>query len=246
MSAILEVCTGCIESVWAAQRGGAQRVELCSGLDEGGLTPSMGFIRAAVAVEGIKKHVLIRPRGGDFLYTPAEHEVIVEDILAAKQAGVDGVVIGALTEEGDVDLVAMARYMEAAEGVAVTFHRAFDLCRDPRRALEDIISLGCHHVLTSGTAASAEAGIPLLRELVEQSRGRISIMPGCGVGPQNAAKIVGETGVTEIHASSRDVLPSLMRFRHDGVGMGKAGVDEYARMATSEHKVREIVAQLRA
>lgn len=245
MKAILEVCTGCIESVYAAQRGGAQRVELCSGLDEGGVTPSLGFIKAAVAVDGIKKHVLIRPRGGDFLYTPAEQDVMVQDILEAKAAGVDGVVIGALNADGHIDMPTMERLMQAAEGVDVTFHRAFDLCCHPQQALEDIIALGCKHLLTSGTAASAEAGIPLLRELIAQSNGRISIMPGCGVGPQNAAKIIQSTGATEIHASSRDVLLSQMRYRHEGVGMGKAGVDEYARMATSEEKVRQIVESIR-
>lgn len=245
MSVILEVCTGCIESVWAAKRGGAHRVELCSGLDEGGLTPSKGFVDAAVRVEGIQKHVLIRARGGDFLYTDAEKEVMCEDVLAAKQAGVDGVVIGALTAEGDVDMDFMKRLMVAAQGMAVTFHRAFDLCRSPHEALEDIISLGCQHLLTSGTAATAEAGIPLLAELVKQSDGRISIMPGCGVGPENAARIIAGTGACEIHASARSVQVSKMRFRHEGVGMGKEGVDEYARMVTSEEKVGQIVAALK-
>ena len=244
MKAVLEVCAGCIESVFSAQRGGAYRVELCSGLDEGGITPSVGFVEAAVAVPGLRKHVLIRPRGGDFLYTEAEKRVIRRDIEYIKTLGVDGVVIGALRADGEIDMDAMRDFMKAAEGVDVTFHRAFDLCSDPKKALEQIIDLGCHHILTSGLAATAEAGIPLLKELVEQANGRISIMPGCGVNAQNAAKIIAETGAKEIHASARGELRSLMEFRHDGVGMGKSGVDEYARMATSEEKVRAIVASL--
>ena len=241
MKPVLEVCTGCIESVLAAKRGGAYRVELCTGLDEGGMTPSVGFVSKALAIGGIKVNVLIRPRGGDFLYTASELDVIMEDIAAAKALGVNGVVIGALTAEGNIDIPAMQRMMEAAEGLEVTFHRAFDLCRDPRKGLEEIIELGCHRVLTSGTAPTAEEGIPLLAELVRQSAGRISIMPGCGVGPKNAARIVSETGAHEIHASSRSLLQSGMKFRHEGVGMGKSDADEYARMVTSEEKVRQIV-----
>lgn len=241
MKPVLEVCAGCIESVLAAKRGGAYRVELCSGLDEGGITPSLGFLRAALAVEGIKKHILIRPRGGDFLYTQAELDVIVEDIRIAVENGVDGIVVGALNADGGVDMEAMQRFMQAADGCPVTFHRAFDLCASPHQALEDVISLGCRRVLTSGTASTAEAGIPMLAELVKQTEGRISIMPGCGVGPRNASKILRETGAHEIHASSRALQGSLMRFRHEGVGMGKEGVDEYARMVTSEEIVRQIV-----
>ena len=244
MEAVLEVCAGCIESVYAAQKGGAYRVELCSGLDEGGITPSFGFVEAAVAVTDMKKQVLIRPRGGDFLYTEAEKRVICRDIEFMKTLGVDGVVIGALNEEGNVDMKAMVEFMKAAEGLDVTFHRAFDLCRDPREALEQIISLGCNRILTSGLAPTAVEGIPVLSDLVKLAAGRLSIMPGCGVNALNAVKILKETGAHEIHASARGELRSLMKFRHEGVGMGKSGVDEYARMATSEENVKAIVCQL--
>lgn len=244
MKAILEVCAGCIESVLAARRGGAFRVELCSGLDEGGITPSAGFIEAAVAVPELRKHVLIRPRGGDFLYTDVEKKVICRDIEYVKNLGVDGVVIGALTADGSIDLPAMRDFMKAAEGIDVTFHRAFDMCNDASRALEQIVDLGCSRILTSGLASTAEEGIPLLKKLVEQAAGRISIMPGCGVNAQNASKIICQTGATEIHASARALQKSMMRFRHEGVEMGKSGVDEYARMVTSEEKVRAIVNNL--
>ena len=244
MKADLEVCAGCIESVFAAQRGGAFRVELCSGLDEGGLTPSLGFVEVAVTVPRLRKHVLIRPRGGDFLYTEAEKKVICRDIQYMKDLGVDGVVVGALNADGTIDIEAMRNFMKAASGIDVTFHRAFDLCLNPSVALEQIVDLGCSRVLTSGTASTAEEGIPLLSKLVEQAKGRVSIMPGCGVSALNAAKIIRETGACEIHASARARFQSKMLYRHDGVGMGKSGVDEYARMATSEDCVRAIVDSL--
>lgn len=255
----LEVCTGSITSVLHAAEGGAGRIELCSGLDEGGLTPSVGLIQAAMLVEGPKKNVLIRPRGGDFLYSETEQDIIVDDIFAARRAGADGVVVGALTADGDVDEEACRRFVEAAKGeyadlagsdldgafflppVSVTFHRAFDLCRNPRQVLETIIDLGFDRVLTSGQAATAEAGIPLLRELVEQAEERIVIMPGCGVTPENAARILAETGAAEIHASARAEWPSLMKFRHPGVSMGKPGADEYATKETDVYTVRRIV-----
>lgn len=254
----LEVCCGSLVSVLHAAEGGAGRIELCSGLDEGGLTPSIGLIRAALKVGGPKKHVLIRPRGGDFLYSSAEQDVIADDILAARKAGVDGVVVGALTADGDVDEVACRRFIEAAKGdcrecfggkkemissspVSVTFHRAFDLCRDPKNALEKLISLGFDRVLTSGQAATAADGVVLLRELVMQADGRIAIMPGCGVNPANAPQILAETGAMEIHASARASWPSLMRFRHSGVSMGKPGADEYATLETDVQVVKRIV-----
>lgn len=256
---ILEVCTGSLTSVLHAAEGGAQRVELCSGLDEGGLTPSIGLIQAALQVEGLKKHVLIRPRGGDFLYSEAEQDIIVDDIFAARRAGADGVVVGALTADGDVDVEACRRFMDAARGeyvdfaegdldeayflppMNVTFHRAFDLCRDAKAALETLIALGFDRILTSGQAATAEAGIPLLKELVEQAAGRITIMPGCGVNATNAAEIVRATGASEIHASARSSWPSQMRFRHPGVSMGVPGSDEYATKETDVTTVRKIV-----
>lgn len=255
----LEVCTGSITSVLHAAEGGAGRVELCSGLDEGGLTPSIGLIQAAMQVEGPKKNVLIRPRGGDFLYTEVEQDIIVDDIFAARRAGADGVVVGALTADGDVDEDACRRFMDAAKGeyvdfaegdldeayflppVSVTFHRAFDLCRNPQKALETIIALGFDRVLTSGQAATAEAGIPLLRELVELAGDRIVIMPGCGVTPENTNRILTETGAAEIHTSARAAWPSLMKFRHSGVSMGKSGADEYATKETDVYTVRRIV-----
>lgn len=235
----LEICTGSIESVLAAKAGGADRAELCSALSEGGVTPSYGLIKEAVAT-GIKVNVLIRPRGGDFLYTKEEVELMVADIKLAKQLGANAVVIGALTKEGDIDLSACSKMMQAAQGLEVTFHRAFDMVRNADKALEDVISLGCNRILTSGLMPTAEEGISTLRHLVEKAAGRIIIMPGSGVSPLNAAKILQETGATEIHASARSSRKSLMEYRNPTVTMGAKDTDEYARKETDANIVKEL------
>lgn len=238
---ILEICAGSVESAIAARDGGAQRIELCAALEIGGVTPSAGIIAEARKVEGISLNVIIRPRGGDFLYNSYEAESMIYDIQLCKKLGVDGVVIGALTADGDIDTALCRRLIDAADGMSVTFHRAFDMCRNPQQALEELIALGCDRVLTSGQATTAEAGIRLLKELVEQAAGRISIMPGCGVNSGNAARILQETGATEIHASARKSVGSGMRFRHSGVSMGNPDSDEYARKETDAQEVRTIV-----
>ncbi|MBD5240949.1 MAG: copper homeostasis protein CutC [Barnesiella sp.] len=244
MKNLLEVCAGDIDSVIAAAQGGASRVELCSALGEGGVTPSIGFIRSALKVPGIRVHVLIRPRGGDFLYTPQEVDCMVDDIVAAREAGVHGVVIGALTPDGEIDMNACRKMMEAAAGISVTFHRAFDLCRDPFKALEDIISLGCDRILTSGQAQTALEGKENLAELVKQADGRIIILAGAGVSQSNAAEILNASGTGEIHASARTSVESGMKFRHSGVSMGTPGSDEYSRKTTSADIVKQIVSQI--
>lgn len=199
----LEVCAGSIESVKAAYDGGAERVELCAALSEDGLTPSVGMIRFAKSLDGLKVNVLIRPRGGNFVYSEEEIKCMEDDILTCRELGVDGVVIGALTRDGNIDVANCQRLVSAAGGMSVTFHRAFDVCNDPATALEQIISLGCNRLLTSGQAVSAEKSIPLLKTLVAQAAGRIIIMPGAGVNPENALQILDETGATEIHSSAR-------------------------------------------
>lgn len=239
--AILEICAGSVESVVTAQRGGAARVELCAALEIGGITPSAGLIAEARKIEGIMLNVLIRPRGGDFLYNAYETECMIEDIRTCKAIGADGVVIGALTPDGDIDTALCSRLITAADGMSVTFHRAFDMCREPQKALEEIIALGCHRLLTSGQAPTAEEGTELLRQLVTQADGRIVIMPGCGVTSLNAAKILQATKATEIHASARRKVESGMLFRHSGVSMGNAAYDEYSRSETCEEEIKRIV-----
>ena len=239
--AILEICAGSVESAIAARDGGAARIELCAALEIGGTTPSAGLIAEARKIEGIVLNVIIRPRGGDFLYNEHEAACMEQDIRTCRQLGADGVVIGALTADGDIDTALCKRLIDAAKGMSITFHRAFDMCRDPKRALEELIAIGCDRVLTSGQAATAEAGLPLLKELVQQAAGRISIMPGCGVNSGNAARILQATGAAEIHASARKSVGSGMLFRHSGVSMGTPGSDEYERKETDANEVELIV-----
>lgn len=236
---MLEICAGSWDSVLAARNGGADRVELCSGLAEGGVTPSLGLIRAACRLDGLKVHVLIRPRGGDFLYTETEVALMEDDIRSAIDAGADGVVVGSLTPDGDVDTLQLRRWVAAAGGRNVTFHRAFDLCRQPEQALQDIADCGCNRLLTSGQADKAINGLPLLAQLVAQAGDRLSIMPGSGVNAANAVSILTATGAHELHASARRTVMSQMRFRHGGVSMGQPA-DEYTRLETHPDEVRAI------
>ncbi len=239
---MLEICCGDLQSVAAAIAGGADRVELCSGLAEGGLTPSAGFIRTAadMAAGKIRVHVLIRPRGGDFCYDETDRTAILADIAECRQMGPDrvaGVVVGALTPDGDVDLDFCRACVAEAGGMSLTFHRAFDLCRDRHLALEQIAGLGFDRILTSGGAPSALAGADTLRELVGLAAGRIIILGASGVSSSNAAELLGRSALTELHASARSPLRSAMRFRHEGVAMGAPDTDEYLRMVTDAAEV---------
>ena len=239
-----EVCANGVESCLAAQVGGADRVELCAGIPEGGTTPSFGDIATARSLlDRTRLHVIIRPRGGDFRYSPLEERIMLEDIANARRLGADGVVLGCLTIDGAVDLPLMGRLMKAAQGMSVTFHRAFDVCRDPFHALEDIIGLGCHRILTSGQQPTAEAGIPLLRELQKAAAGRITLLAGCGVNEGNIARIARETGITEFHFSARETVESDMAWHNDAVSMGgTVRIEEYTRPVTTERRVRDTIA----
>ena len=198
----LEVCCGDMQSVLAAKEGGADRIELCQALEVDGLTPSAEMMAEAIGL-GIPVQVLIRPREGDFVYDEAEVETMLKEIRLAKRLGANGVVIGALKSDGSIDEETIRCLVSEATGLSITFHRAFDVCSQPAEALEQIVSLGCHRLLTSGQAPSAEQGIPLIKRLVEQSGGRLIIMPGAGVNQENARRILSETGAHEIHGSLR-------------------------------------------
>ena len=227
-----------MESCLAAQEGGADRVELCAGIPEGGTTPSYGEIAIAREVlTHTRLHVIIRPRGGDFLYSDIEIRTMLKDIEMA-----DGVVFGCLTAEGEVDLPVMQKLMEAAQGLSVTFHRAFDVCHNPQRALEQIIKLGCNRILTSGQQSTAELGIPLLEELQKQAAGRIMLLAGCGVNENNIARIAAETGINEFHFSARESIQSEMIFKNEAVSMGgTVHINEYERNVTSIRRVKETI-----
>lgn len=237
----VEICAADIDSVAAAAEGGAGRVELCSALGEGGLTPSAGLIEKAVADGRVQVNVLIRPRGGDFLYTPREVEIMEADIRLCRTLGAHGVVIGALNADGGIDTSVCRRLIDAAGNLSVTFHRAFDVCRDTDRALEDIIDLGCRRILTSGHAPSALEGAAEIRRLKALAGGRVYLMAGGGVTPANAARIAELSDADELHGSARVAVPSLMRYRVDGVKMGAPDADEYLRHSTGPDVVRAIV-----
>ena len=243
---ILEICCADICSVAASLAGGAGRIELCSALEAGGLTPSAGLIRSAIAMCAgrLPVNVLIRPRPGDFLYSESELSVMLVDVSTAVRAGAAGVVIGALTVDGRIDMDSCSRMISEAKScnphISVTFHRAFDMCRDPLEALDDIVALGCDRVLTSGMAPSAMAGASMLRMLRHKASGRIMIMAGAGVNSGNIAELVGETDVDEVHASAKATQRSGMEFRREDVAMGKPDADEYSRLITSVGEVRRM------
>ncbi len=237
-----EICANSVESCIAARDGGAQRVELCAGLSEGGTTPSYGEIALAREIIGIKLHVIIRPRGGDFHYSCLEVRTMLKDIEMARSLGVDGVVFGALHTTGRVDKSAMQELIAASNGLSKTFHRAFDVCLDPFEALEEIIDLGCDRILTSGQAQTAEAGIGILKKLQNQANGRITIMAGCGVNRHNINRIACETGIREFHFSAHNSFNSLMTHRNPSVSMSNIlPVDEYQYSKTTAAKVKEII-----
>lgn len=214
MSYTLEIIGFNIESCIGAQRAGAQRIELCASPGEGGTTPSYGFIKAARAILQIPLYVMIRPRGGDFLYSTAEFSLIKDEIEVCKQLGCEGIVTGMLTREGNIDMEKGKRIMEWAFPMKVTFHRAFDRVADPRLALEDVISLGCERILTSGCKPKASEAIPLLKDLVDRAGDRISIMPGSGVNPQNIRDIARQTGAKEFHSSASVLQLSNMDYHN--------------------------------
>lgn len=224
---IVEVVCYTIEDVFRARLGGASRVELCADHGAGGTTPNYGLIKQSANIDDLDTMVMIRPRGGDFLYNNAEIAQMEEDISLAAELGVRGVVFGVLDETGAFDTLTMSRLVQRAKSLKleVTCHRAFDVARDPYAALDTLIDLGVDRLLTSGQAPNAVEDLPLLRKLVEQAKGRISIMPGGGISPSDAGKFLG-LGITEIHIGSRVPVPSRMKAASD-VQMGPSDAQEY-------------------
>ena len=213
----LEIAANSVASALAAQAGGASRIELCSALELGGLTPSPATVAMVRERLRIPVHVLIRPRAGDFLYNDLECEAMLRDIEYCIAEGCEGVVLGVLDADGHVDKARCKPLIDAAGKVDVTFHRAFDLTRVPAQALEDIIALGCERVLASGGEATALEGAESIRRWIEQAAGRIAIMPGAGVSAQNIAALKAATGASEFHASAKKALPSGMHWQPDGL-----------------------------
>lgn len=245
----VEICCGDLISLIEAKEGGAKRVELCYGLSEGGLTPPSSLIRKAAELGIPEINVLIRPRGGDFLYSSSEIELMKEDIKDAISAGATGIVTGVLTKEGYIDKDLMRIFINTAHDKALssglrlpefTFHRAFDMSVDPLQSLDDIIELECDTVLTSGMASNALDGISVIKNLVDMSAGKVKIMAGSGITADNAPFIIAETGVHLIHSTARHMVSSHMTFKRKDVNMSAKSTEEYFRMETS----REIVAKL--
>ena len=236
-----ELCAYSVEACRTAQREGVMRVELCAAPADGGTTPSAAAIMLARRIPDLRLHVMIRPRGGDFLYSDEEFAVMKEDIRFARRCGVDGVVFGILTPDGDTDVERTAELVREAEGMDVTFHRAFDMVRDPIRALEDVISTGCSRILTSGGCNTALEGAGMISRLVAQADGRIKIMAGSGVRPENAA-LIAATGADAIHFSARTLCNGGMRWRKEGISMGgSGGISEYDRLEADSKVIARIM-----
>lgn len=245
-SPLIEICVEGIDGLIAAQAGGADRAELCASLIEGGITPSLGTIREALEVATIPFHVIIRPRGGDFLYSPTEFRSMVADVEACRQLRVAGVVLGCLSADGTIDEARMSALVEAAGPLSVTCHRAFDMTRDAGEALEALIRCGVGRVLSSGQRDTAEQGAELLAELVKQAGDRIVVM-GCGeLDAGNIAAIHRKTGLSEMHFAAPHVVASGMTYRNPGVGMGGSDLDrEYRNTLTDPARVAATIAAVR-
>ncbi|KFK94389.1 MULTISPECIES: copper homeostasis protein CutC [unclassified Serratia (in: enterobacteria)] len=213
----LEVCCYSVDCAITAEQAGADRIELCASQSEGGLTPSYGSLLQVRERVKIPVHPIVRPRGGDFCYSTVDFEIMKNDIAGIRDLGFAGVVVGMLDSEGHIDLPRMREVMKLSEGMAVTFHRAFDMCQSPLVALEQLTQLGVARILTSGQQQNAELGLPLLRNLLQASQGPV-IMAGAGVRLSNLHKFV-DIGIQELHSSSGHWVPSTMRYRKAGVTM---------------------------
>lgn len=239
---LIEACVDSVESAVAAEAGGAGRVELCQALLEGGLTPSLGAVERARARLSIGLHVIVRPRGGDFLYGEDEHSAMLADIDHFKRAGADGVVIGVLDADATVDRKRTAALVERARPMSVTYHRAFDMVRDPFPAMETLIELGIDRILTSGQEESAMAGLDRLKELVDYAGDRIGILPAGNIHEANIEKIAAATGARELHVTGFTEVESGMKFRNPRVYMGGLlRPPEYSRSMTDRASIRRLV-----
>ncbi len=238
-----EVCVDSVAGAVAAEDAGADRIELCSALFEGGVTPSLGLVEQVLGrVSRIRVHPIVRPRGGDFVYDSDEVALMRRDVELFRTAGVAGVVTGALTPDGAVDVPVLRSLLAAASGLSTTFHRAFDLVADPFAALETLVGCGVDRVLTSGQEASALEGAPLIAELVSAAAGRITVLAGAGVTERNVARIVAQTGVTEVHFSAGELVDSPMVHRNSRPHLGgRTGPPEYARKVTTTAAVGRVL-----
>lgn len=248
MKRLLEICCDSAGSALSAMNAGADRIELCDNLAEGGTTPSYGMIALIRDLLKIRMNVLVRPRAGDFLYDDNEYEIMMRDIELCKKLGADGVVLGILTSDGSVDVARTSELVRAAHPLQVTFHRAFDMSNDSYKAIEDVISCGAARLLTSGQENKAKDGVQLLTELVKTAGERIIVMPGSGLDDSNIELVARVTGAKEFHLTGRKVIKSEMKFRKEGINMGGIpGIPEYSRKVADTEligKIRRILDNL--
>lgn len=223
----IEICVDNLESVLTANQLKIDRIELCSALSLGGLSPSYGLLTEAIALSKVPLSVMIRPRSGDFIFSQQELKVMLTEVALCKSLSIQHIVIGALTPDAEIDLDCTKQLIDAAGEMEITFHRAFDLCRDPYLALEQLIELGCHRVLTSGQSINAFQGIPVLKQLVKQSDSRIQIIAGCGINAKNVGEILEKTKVPEIHFSAKGQRWSLMKSMSNVVMGSSSERDQY-------------------
>ena len=239
---ITEICVDSIESALAAERGGANRIELCDNLIGGGTTPSLGMMELVRKYLAIDINIMIRPRSGDFCYSSFEFEIMKKDIEHAKQCGMNGIVVGILNQNGEIDMEKMEELIELSKPLKVTFHRAFDMVKDPFKTLDILIELGVERILTSGQENKAIDGINLIKELVNRADGKIIIMPGAGINENNINTIIETTGVKEVHLSAKKKVESVMKYRNKNVNMGGGiAIPEYDKYFTCEDTVKTII-----
>lgn len=235
----LEICCYNADCALIAERAGADRIELCSGKAEGGITPSIGMLTWVKKHISIPVHPIIRPRGGDFHYSQSEFEIIKNDIAQIRELGFPGIVIGILNDDGHIDLNRIKQVRDEAQGLSITFHRAFDMCVNPLLALKQLTDIGIDRILTSGQQQTAEVGLPLIKHLIQQSQGPI-IMPGCGIRLTNLHKFI-DAGVQEIHTSAGHTIPSGMRYCKAGVNMNTdSDTDEFTQFCIDSDMVAAI------
>lgn len=241
-----EICVDSVAGVRAAKTAGADRVELCANLLEGGTTPSRGMMARARQVAGIRMHVIIRPRGGDFLFDDDEFAIMETDVETAKAEGADGVVIGLLHADGTIDVARSKALIARARPLAVTFHRAFDMTPEPQAALDILISLGVERVLTSGQEATVLEGLALITDLIKRAGDRIIVMPGGGITTRNVTRIVTAATPKEIHFAALEMEGGGMTFRRSHVFMGgELRPPEFDRLVTSPETIRSVMAGAR-
>jgi copper homeostasis protein len=242
MKYVIEIATSDFATTKSAVEGGADRIELCANLAEGGTTPSYGTIKRCREAFDVLLYPIIRPRGGDFLYNKDEYEIMLKDVRLCKQLSCDGIVIGLLNMDGSIDVARTSELIEAAYPMGVTFHRAFDRCKDPFEALEELIEIGCERILTSGQKPSVVDGVDLIAELNKKAVDRIIIMPGSGVRKENIKMLAEKTGCIEFHSSLRSKTKSPMQFVHPGFVNSE---ESYMNNAISAEEVNELRNELK-